>query len=302
MDSFSKAISYLPPDLRKVFKNISPYDRAEIQEIRIRSGQYLHVTIRGKEYCVTRNGGISDNLSTGIYIEHDLIDDIFSSVCEYSVHSHEETLLSGFITIDGGSRVGFGSSANQKNGQTSSVRFINSINIRIAKQIVGCADLIYESILLHGIKNVLIAGAPSSGKTTILRDLCRILGNEYRISLIDERSEIACCRYGVPENDVGIMTDILDNYRRSDGIEIALRSLSPQIIVCDEISNQKDSEAISNVSGCGVSVIASVHSPSFDDLKKNKIIYKLVKQKVFDYVIFLKSGCETGKINDIIEL
>jgi stage III sporulation protein AA len=302
MNEFKTAIEYFPYEIRNILKSISDYDSGRVQEIRLRVNRNLNVTINGSEYTVLKNGSISRKNSNGVLINQDIMNETFNSLCEYSIHSYEESLINGYITIKGGCRVGFGASCSMKNGIIESIKYINSINIRIANQILNCSDIITNLIYKEDVSNTLIAGPVSSGKTTILRDICRKIGKNKRISLIDERNEIACCFNGVPQSDIGNMTDVLEGYNRSDGIEIALRTLTPDIIVCDEIFNTKDAHSIIKLYGNGVKIITTTHASSIKELKEKEVIRRLIAKKIFKYVVVLDSKENIGKIKEFTEI
>lgn len=163
------------------------------------------------------------------------------------------------------------------------------MNFRIAGEIIGCAEEIYGYIQTPP-KSVLLAGKPSCGKTTILRDLCRIIGKTHKVSLIDERQEIAACYKGTPQNNIGKMTDVFDGYDKADGINKAIRVMSPEIIVCDEIGFEDDINAIKRATAGGVKFIASIHADSESNIPN---------ADSFDYIVFLKN---IGEIKKIIKL
>ena len=194
------------------------------------------------------------------------IADCFAEICRYSVYSYEEEIARGFITLDGGHRVGLCGTAVTKNGRITSLKDISGLNIRIAHQIYGCADELYERVFSSGLHSLLLAGKPLSGKTTLLRDLARRLGERYRVVLIDSRGELSASVCGTPSFDVGLNTDALCGCEKSEGIMLSIRSLSPEVIICDEIGN--DEAAVEQAMFCGVKIIASAHADSIDQLKK----------------------------------
>lgn len=148
-------------------------------------------------------------------------------------------------------------------------------------------------------RSILICGGVNSGKTTILRDLCRLSGNCFKVTLIDERNEISATSGGIPENDVGVLTDILINCNRSHGVISAVRTLSPDMIFCDEISTSDDVVAILQAHGCGVKFSATVHAENYENLLKRQTIKVLLENKVFEYAVFLEN---VGKVREIRRL
>lgn len=228
---------------------------SELAEIRLRAGRPC--------VCVSVSG------ETTVCSDKKTAEDIaecFAEICRYSVYSFESEIAEGFITLDGGHRVGICGTAVLKNGKIASIKDISGLNIRIAHQKLGCADELYARVFSRGLHSLLLGGKPLSGKTTMLRDLARRLGERHRVVLIDTRGELSASVRGTPSFDIGLNTDALCGVEKSDGIFLSLRSLSPEIIICDEIGN--DSEAIERAMFCGVKLIASAHADSLAQIKK----------------------------------
>ena len=281
--SFQKVQDYLPESVRRCLRNLPESVTDEIQEIRLRCGRPVMVSQRGKELFLTPSG-LSDKYQNVIFMTCEDIARTFQAVMSHSVYSHEQDIAEGFVTIRGGCRVGICGSAVRKGNSVQSLRNVSGLNFRIAKEFQGIASGIWRQA---ENTSILIAGTVGSGKTTFLRDLCRIVGDSQKTSLIDERGEIASVVRGIPQYQVGVMTDILDGYPRKDGILTALRVLTPSYIVCDEISTEEDVNAILQAHGCGVKFIASVHAGNFDDIRKRSIIQPLFQAGVFQYCVYL---------------
>ncbi len=194
------------------------------------------------------------------------IADCFAEICRYSVHSFQEEIAQGFVTLDGGHRVGICGTAVMSGGKIEMFKDISGLNIRIAHEVKGCADEVYSRFFSGGLRSVLIAGKPLCGKTTVLRDLARRLGERHRVTLIDSRNELSASFHGTPTLDIGLNTDVICGCPKSDGIMLALRTLSPEVIICDEIGNNES--ALEQALFCGVKLIASAHAASLDELHK----------------------------------
>lgn len=272
-------IGYFPNRLKNCLKNVV----GDMTEIRLRREQPLILMKNSEMFFVKSDGELVRQLdSSCIKVYSVEIDSIFYAFCRNSVHSFQEDICNGFITLEGGHRAGICGTAVYNNGNISNIKKISSMNLRLSREIIGTGEKIYNSIFCCGLKNLIIAGEPSSGKTTVLRDLCRLIGNKYKLSVIDERSEIAACFEGVPQNDVGLNTDVFDGYTKAKGLETAVRVMSPEIIVFDEIGSDNEFDFIRYAMTCGVKICATVHSSSVDDIKK-----KLTFWADFDYIVIL---------------
>lgn len=257
----------------------------DIQEIRLRVNRPVAASIKNTIRYITDKGQLTYDPKSAVIVSEQDLRRCFESVCQYSVHSFQSEILNGFITIRGGHRVGICGTSVVHGDTLENVKNISSLNFRIAREIIGCACDIYNRIFGDGLHNVLIAGAPSSGKTTILRDMARLLGERSRTAVIDERGELAAVLNGIPQNNIGINSDVFDGYDKPRGILTALRVMSPQIIICDEIGSDEDLDAIHAASNSGVYVAASVHAAGVDELKR-----KGIDLDIFDYIVLL-SGC-----------
>ena len=230
------------------------------------------------------------------------ITQILQMLCENSIYSYQAQICNGFITLQGGHRVGIMGNVAMKDGKISNINYISSLNFRITKEIIGASENIINDVLEKNgnINNTLIISKPGYGKTTILRDLIRVLSKiGYTISLIDERGENAAMYKGIPHNDVGLRTDIMDNVTKSLGMKIAVRTMSPQIICADEIGTKDDIEAINYGICSGVKGIFSAHANSIEELIRNENLKKLYEQRLFERLIFLE---KMGKVKEIYEL
>ena len=289
----SRILQYFGSDLRLIIRNLGD----NVTEIRLRKNAPLVVMIGEKRFFATLNGCLTSVCGKNCFIvSAELFHQTFEAVCRYSVHSFYNDICSGFITLEGGHRVGICGTAVMDGKNVANVKNISSLNFRIARSVRGCADDIYRRCFSVRPCNFLIAGAPARGKTTLLRDLCRCLGEHYKVSLIDSRGELASVYDGIPQNDVGVNTDVFNSYSRSSGIETAVRVMSPDLIVCDEIGEQ-DAHAVEYAMLCGVKVCTSVHGTNIADVKK-----KLPFYSSFDIIVFLSSVGNPGSISEIMEM
>lgn len=225
---------------------------------------------------------------------------------EYSLHSYQREINAGFITIRGGHRAGIAGSCVYEAGRILSVNEISSVSLRIARQITGVADGLVRRLFPERVCSTLIAGEPASGKTTLLKDIARCLsggvpGYYTKLSLIDERGEIAAVYRGVPQNDVGIMTDVFDGYQKGEGMAIAIRAMSPRALILDEIAGEADAMSVRQGLNAGVAVIATVHASNLDELYRKRHIRALITEGAFEKIVLLRGADAPCQVNEIVE-
>lgn len=303
---FDSAVSNLTKSLNAVFLALDACDKERIREIRMRIRSKIAViTDRGTEFILPSGRLTCVYTERAISTDENEIGEIFRRLCGYSVYSCTETVNRGYITVSGGHRAGVAGTAVSENGKITAVRDVCAINLRIAREIKGAADEIYKSVFLNGLCSVIIAGPPASGKTTVLRDLARRLsckedGKYHKVFVCDERGELGACVSGIPQNDLGINTDIITGYPKSEGIMTGLRSFSPDIIICDEVASYDEIGAVESGVNSGVCFALSIHAQSERELKTKPILKRLLATGEFEKVVLL-SGSKVGKTEKIFE-
>jgi len=275
-------LRYFPIELRNAIILSEDIKLSEICEIRIRINRPVILSSKDKDYIVNRNGN-------EYIVTKEIINRIFESICGNSVYAFTDEISNGFITIYGGHRVGISGKPLYKEGKIYSIKDISGLNFRIAREVKGVADNIISKIKVNEeFVSTLIISSPGLGKTTLLRDLVRQISNEgHNVSLVDERSEIAGCFLGIPQNDVGIRTDIMDAVLKPNGIKMMVRSMRPEFVATDEIGTDEDAEAIEYAVNSGVKILATAHGDKMEDLYKSKKMKKLLQAGVFDKFIFI---------------
>lgn len=299
MSSFDKIIDYFSPVIKQALIKMDEKEKQKTHEIRLRVGRPVCIVSFGQEKFLTENGSITNYPQLALKANHSDIEQSFKAICEYSIHSFSRELSQGFITINGGNRVGIAGTAVVKEQRIETVKYINGLNFRISGQVIGCAESIFNNLFAKAPIGLLIVGSPSSGKTTFIKDLCRLMSERWRVSIIDERGEIAASYRGEPQNDIGCKSDVFDGYPKSEGIETAIRVMNPELIVCDEIGSKSDVKALMGTINSGVKIIATAHAGTIDELYKRKHIKKLLDLGAFDYIVILGNGTELGKIKEI---
>ena len=246
-------------------------------------------------YLTTHGLTANFHNTAAVVVTSEEIAAVVDSLSHYSVHSCLREFRQGYFMLKGGMRVGI-SGGYSSDGIITQV---TGLNFRISRNVTGCADELYKLI---GGGGILICGGVNSGKTTILRDLCRLTGNRRKVTLIDERGEMAFARNGEITNDVGALTDVLTGCTRSDGITAAVRTLSPDYIFCDEISTPEDSRAILESVGCGVKFCATIHGEDYSGLMERRIFRELVDSGAFSDLVILEGAGAPGKVREIRRL
>lgn len=290
-------IRILPEKISNEIKNF--IRDGTIQEIRIKSGKPVILILYNEERvldCITTN---------------DEVKGILVKISNYSLYAYEEEIKQGYITIKGGHRVGIAGECVISDGDIKTIKNISSLNIRISKAVVGASKKIMP-IITGGdrIYNTLIVSPPKCGKTTILRDIARNISNGMysiglkgkKVVIIDERSEIAACYNGVPQMDVGIRTDVLDNCLKKTGMIMAIRSLSPDILICDEIGTLGEVEALNMAFNSGVNIVITVHGFDIEDIYSRKVFKELIDESIIERVVVLSSRKGAGTIERVYKI
>lgn len=309
-DKISEVARYMPKELKQMLEGLSPQVSEGIEEVRLRQGKPIMLYGDGREYLLGRNGQVVFDIKNAYICTYEDIKSSVSLITNYSLYSYEDDIRNGFVTIDGGHRVGICGKAVLENGRVRTFKDISFINYRIARQIIGAADKVLRNMVQtdSSICNTLIISPPQCGKTTILRDIVRQLSNGIpamgfkgkKIGLIDERNEIAACSMGVPKNDVGIRTDVLDSCPKAEGILIMIRSMSPEIIATDEIGRNEDGAAILDAINAGVKIITTIHGSDIEDFLRKPSLEKL-HGGLFERYIVMSRRRGVGTIEAILD-
>ncbi len=281
MDRFDSVLYAVCQRLRHILYNIEPKHKSVTEEIRLRAGKPLVLTIDGKPAFLSENGEVCYNMpSNALTLTPTDIFDSFRLLCDCSVYAHEKELQNGFVIMKNGARAGICGRLT-----SSGMTDITSVNIRISREILGSADSIIQR---YERKGLLICGPPLSGKTTVLRDLIRQLSNQlFTVCVIDSRGELSGLQGHFVQNDLGACTDIIVSHEKGIGCEIALRTMNPDIIAFDEIGTDEELLQVQQSFHSGVSVITTAHISDISELLTRGITSKLLKSGAIEQIALL---------------
>lgn len=280
MNRLNAAASMLPITLNSELLILPENQREMMEEIRLRSGHAMTVLINSTEYPVAPEHIIST----------DELECVLECATGASVHSVETSIANGYINVSGGIRLGVCGTAVMRSGNVGGIRNISSLSLRIPNERHGCAADELSAMLNDGLTDILIISPPGAGKTTCLREYIRVISNMgYRVSVADERGEIAAVSSGVAQFDVGLHTDIISDAPKAKAAMMLIRAMNPQLLAMDEISSKDDIQAVYEAAGCGVKLLATAHASDFDDLCARKIYRELIEMNIFKYCLLIKN-------------
>ncbi|MCM3364363.1 stage III sporulation protein AA [Niallia sp. Sow4_A1] len=288
--------SFLPKSIENQILTIPPSERLGMEEIRVRIGRPLEVFINGHSiffpFIVSKEDG----------------NQLLNKISRYSVYTMEEELKRGYITVQGGHRVGLAGRVILQDSKVKAIRDVASFNIRIAKEKIGIANPYIPYLYDKGKwRHTMIIGPPQTGKTTLLRDIARLISSEEehslrkpaKVGIVDERSEIAGCMDGIPQMTFGQRIDVLDACPKAEGMMMMIRSMSPDVLIVDEVGRKEDEEAILEAVNAGIQLVMTTHGSSLEEVKKRPMLSRMIKMGIFERYIELNRKKGPGTVTAI---
>lgn len=277
----------LPGALRQRLQTGIPvFER--LQELRFRVGRPLAAVYNGTDCWVAEDGTLTAGAEHAVRVSREMIREMLEYISSYSFYAFEEEVRGGFITIPGGHRIGLAGKAVTEGGNVRTLRNISFLNVRLAHQVVDCARPLLPFLYQEGrLEHVLLISPPRFGKTTLLRDLIRLVsdGNPYgagvSVSVVDERAELAACYQGIPQNDLGARTDVLDSCPKARGISMMLRAMAPAVIAVDELGTEEDIRAVQLAMYSGCAVLATAHGGSAEEIRRKPLFAGMMEEGLF---------------------
>lgn len=284
MDSYRQAVSVLPEPLRAGALGVGESYMAQTEEIRMRIGRVPALVLPEGEQDVPDAPTVT---------REDLVR-LVEIASRWSMHTVLEQLRRGYLTVEGGHRLGLCGTVVMDGEWVQNLRDISSADLRVARQLRGTAQPVAGQLWQAGqLQNTLILASPGAGKTTLLRDLIRCVsegevGPPRRVAVADERGELAAVWQGVPQMELGRCTDVLDGCPKAQAIPMLLRGMSPQVIAVDEITQREDIRAMEQAVGCGAALLATAHGSGAEDLRRRPLYRELMEKEIFHKLVTIR--------------
>ena len=300
--------AYLLPELLELLHTLPVSFLESLEDIRLRQGQPILVCSGVGDGFLCRLGGLTQQAKEAIWADNAMLQKMVLLLSGSSFYAMEEELRCGYITLPGGHRAGLTGQGVLEKGYIRTLKNISSINLRLARAVYGAGDDFLPYMVEKGaVCHTLLASPPRAGKTTVLRDLVRQLADgamglpPYNVAVADERSEIAGCVNGCPQLPVGYRTDVLDHCPKAEGMMLLIRSMSPQVLVTDEIGRPEDSLALEEALHAGIKVVATAHGASREELLSRPGTGTLLQNGFFQRVIFISRRQGPGTLEAVYD-
>lgn len=302
-DAYRQVLPYLPSAIGRLLEEADPLHLTQLEEIRLRPEIPVLLRCGCGEGFLCADGSLSDDPAKARLLTGEEMRKTVLLLTDSSLYALEEELRRGYVTLPGGHRAGLCGRAVLSGGRVRTMRDISAIDIRIARHVSGSAAPLLPRLTDEDgkLRHTLVVSQPGGGKTTLLRDIAKAVSNgegaaPMRVGMIDERSELAALRSGIPQLPVGVRTDVLDGCPKAEGMGMMLRSMGPELIVCDEIGRPEDAAAIRDAVNSGVRLLASAHGGSEAEIRNRPVLAELLAEGVFERMILLSRRHGPGTV------
>lgn len=310
--ALAQAIDLLPRDMGLAIASLGEGVLEQLEEIRLRVGQPLELCWRQRSTFLAPDGGLTTSPDRSLRVSAGELSHVLHRLTQFSRYAVEEDMRQGFVTLPGGHRVGIAGRAVVESGRVRAFRHVTSLNIRLSRDHPGAARALLPYVYDRGSHrplSSLVLSPPQCGKTTLVRDVARRFSYGdfapgeagLKVAVIDERSEIAGSVDGIPQFDLGPRVDVLDGCPKAEGMMMAIRSLSPRVVVTDEIGRVEDAEAVLEASLAGVAVVATAHAASLEAWRRRPGMEPLFDSRAFDRYIVLSRRHGPGTIEAVLD-
>ncbi len=309
---YETILNAMPLNIRKIINRLPLKELDRIEEYRLKCGAPFIVYGKCGNNFVAEDGTFTKDSSKAYTVTGEDTRKALQIMCDCSVYSIMDELRQGFITIKGGHRVGVVGKVVTEGDRVKTIKDISGLNIRVSREVIGCSDSLMPRIIKNksDVYNTLIISPPQCGKTTLLRDIIRQLSDGIpslgfpgiKVGVVDERSELAGCYRGVPQNRVGIRTDVLDACPKAQGIMMLIRAMSPRVIATDELGRKEDLIATEEALNAGVNIITTVHGWDVEDALRKPVVGNLLDTGAFGKAIVLSRRRGPGTVERIVDV
>lgn len=294
--AYVQAASVLPGRLRREALSLSEGQQERAEELRLRT-RWPMTALVGEQEVTLGSAPVSPGE----------LEQLLELASRSSVHAVLQQMGRGYLTVAGGHRIGLCGTAVMRDGVVSNLRGISSASVRVARQVMGAAEPVLPQLLgPQGLESTLILGSPGQGKTTLLRDLVRMISEgegtpPLRVGVVDERGELAALYGGIPQLAVGRRTDVVEGCPKAQGLMLLLRAMNPQVLAVDEITAPEDVAALVSAAGCGVTLLATAHGAGLEDLRRRRLYRELMDAGVFRRIarVFRKDGVRQVEVEAV---
>ncbi|CRK84080.1 stage III sporulation protein AA [Neobacillus massiliamazoniensis] len=290
-------LKFLPKNIADLISQIPPNQKEDLEEIRLRINRPIEIVMKGAPRFISYSIQTEDAFH------------LMNKISHFSIYTLEEELKRGYITVSGGHRIGLAGKVILEEGKVKAIRDVSSFNIRIAKEKIGISDPLIPYLFQGSWMHTMVIGPPQTGKTTLLRDIARVISSGIptkgieakKVGIVDERSEIAGCVNGIPQLTFGHRLDVLDACPKAEGMMMMIRSMSPDVLIVDEIGRKEDAEAIQEAVHAGIKLMMTTHGVSIEEIRNRPSLKEIVNQRIFKRYILLSRKEGPGTITHILD-